>query len=61
MILTALLLILDKYSSWRVGRVVPMIRSTVRTTLCSLLRGLVAGGVNGCVERCFFKPAIELI
>ncbi len=28
---------LDKYSSWRVGRVVPMIRSAVRTTLCSLL------------------------
>ncbi len=37
MILPALLLILDKYSSWRVGRVVPMIRSAVRTTLCSLL------------------------
>ncbi len=33
----ALLHTLDKYSSWRVGRVVPMIRSAVRTTLCSLL------------------------
>ncbi len=37
-ILPALLLTLDKYSSWRVGRVVPMIRSAVRTTLRSLLR-----------------------
>ncbi len=37
MILPALLLTLDKYSSWRVGRVVPMIRSAVRTTLHSLL------------------------
>ncbi len=37
-ILPALLLTLDEYSSWRVGRVVPMIRSAVRTTLCSLLR-----------------------
>ncbi len=36
-ILPALLLTLDKYSSWRVGRVVPMIRSAVRTTLRSLL------------------------
>ncbi len=38
MILPALLLSLDEYSSWRVGRVVPMIRSAVRTTLRSLLR-----------------------
>ncbi len=38
MILTDLLLTLDEYSSWRVGRVVPMIRSAVRTTLRSLLR-----------------------
>ncbi len=37
MILPALLLTLYKYSSWRVGRVVPMIRSAVRTTLRSLL------------------------
>ncbi len=37
MIMTALLLTLDKYSSWRVGRVVPMIRSAVRSTLRSLL------------------------
>ncbi len=36
-ILAALLLTLDQYSSWRVGRVVPMIRSAVRT-LRSLLR-----------------------
>ncbi len=38
MILPALLLTRDEYSSWRVGRVVPMIRSAVRTTLHSLLR-----------------------
>ncbi len=38
MILPALLLTLDEYSSWRVGKVVPMIRSAVRTTLRSLLR-----------------------
>ncbi len=38
MIFLALLLTLDKYSSWRVGRVVPMIHSAVRTTLRSLLR-----------------------
>ncbi len=38
MILTALLLTLDKYSSWRVWRVVEMIRSAVQTTLCSLPR-----------------------
>ncbi len=37
MILPFLFLSLDKYSSWRLGRVVPMIRSAVRTTLCSLL------------------------
>ncbi len=37
MILPALLLTLDEYSSWRVGRVVPMIRSADQTTLRSLL------------------------
>ncbi len=55
--------ILEKYSSWRLGRVVPMIRSAVRTTLRSLLRSdLVAGAEpdrywraedgfsDGCVE-----------
>ncbi len=36
-ILSVLLLSLDEYRSWRLGRVVPMIRSAVRTTLCSLL------------------------
>ncbi len=41
-ILSALLLILDKYRSWRVGSVVPMIRSAVRTTLRSLLRSDLA-------------------
>ncbi len=38
MILPALLLTLDEYSSRRVGRDVPMIRSAVWTTLRSLLR-----------------------
>ncbi len=38
MILPACLLTLDKYSSWRVGRVEPMILSAVLTTVCSLLR-----------------------
>ncbi len=37
MILPAFLLTLDKYSSWRVGSVVPMIRSADRTTLRSRL------------------------
>ncbi len=46
MILTALLLALDKYSSWRVGRAVPMIRSVVRTTPCSLLRSDLVAELN---------------
>ncbi len=37
MIKSAFLHSLDEYSSWRVGRVVPMIRSAFRTTLRSLL------------------------
>ncbi len=37
MILQAPLFTLDEYSSWRVGRVVPMIRSAVQTTLHGLL------------------------
>ncbi len=37
MIKPAFLHSLDEYSSWRVGRVVPMIRSAFRTTLRSLL------------------------
>ncbi len=37
MILPTLLLTLDKYSSGRVGRVGPMIRLAVRTTIHSLL------------------------
>ncbi len=45
-ILSALLLTLDKYSSWRVGRVVPMIRSAVRTTLRSLLRSDLVAELN---------------
>ncbi len=32
-ILPNLFLTLDNYSSWRVGRVVPIIRSAIRTTL----------------------------
>ncbi len=46
MILPALLLTLDKYSSWRVGRAVPMIRSVVQTTLCSLLRSNLLAKLN---------------
>ncbi len=46
MILPALLLTLDKYSSWRLGRVVPMIRSAVRTTLYSLLRSDLVAELN---------------
>ncbi len=37
-IFAALVLTLYNYSSWRVGRVVPMIRSAVQTTLRSILR-----------------------
>ncbi len=37
-ILTALLLTLDGYSSWRVRRVVPMFRSAVWVTLCTLCK-----------------------
>ncbi len=43
-ILPARLLTLDKYSSWTVGRVVPMIRSAVRTT--SLLRSDLVAELN---------------
>ncbi len=49
MILPALLLTLDKYSSWRVGRVAPMIRNdapTVRTTLHSFLRSDLVAELN---------------
>ncbi len=46
MILPALLLTLDEYSSWRVGRVVPMIPSTVRTILRSLLRSDLVAELN---------------
>ncbi len=46
MILSDLLLNLDKYSSWRVGRVVPMFHSAVRTTLRSLLRSDLVAELN---------------
>ncbi len=46
MILPALLLNLDEYSSWRVWRVVPMIHSAVRTTLRSLLRSDLVAELN---------------
>ncbi len=46
MILPALLLTLDEYSSWRVGRVVPMIRSAVQTTIRSLLRSDLVAELN---------------
>ncbi len=46
MIFPALLLTLYKYSFWRVGRVVPMIRSAVRTILRSLLRSDLVAELN---------------
>ncbi len=46
MIFLALLLTLDEYSSWRVGRVVPMIRSAVQTIQCSLLRSYLVAELN---------------
>ncbi len=45
-ILPALLLTLDTYSSWRVGRVVPIIRSADRTILCSLLSSDLVAELN---------------
>ncbi len=51
MILPALLLTLDEYSSWRLGRVVPMIRSAVRTTVCSLLRSDLVAELNQTVNE----------
>ncbi len=63
-ILQALLLTLDKYSSWRVGRVVPMIRSAVRTTLCSLLRSDLVAELNQTVidvQRTDSDGGVELI
>ncbi len=46
MILPAILLTLDKYSSWRVGRVGPMICAAVWTTLLSLLRSDLVAELN---------------
>ncbi len=46
MILPACLLTLHKYSYWRVGRVVPMIRSEIRTTLHSLLSSDLVAEMN---------------
>ncbi len=46
MIFPALLLTLDKYSSCKVGRDIPMIRSAVRTTLRSLLRSDLVAELN---------------
>ncbi len=46
MIFPSLLLTLDNYSSWRVGRVVPMIHSALRTTLRSLLRSDLVAELN---------------
>ncbi len=45
-ILPALLLTLDEYSSWRVGRVVPIIHSAVWTILCILLRSDLVAEMN---------------
>ncbi len=50
-ILSALLLTLDEYSSWRVGRVVPMISPAVRITLRSLLRSDLVAELNQTEDR----------
>ncbi len=50
-ILSALLLTLDEYSSWRVWRVVPMISSAVRTTLRNLLRSDLVAELNQTEDR----------
>ncbi len=44
--ISVLLLTLDKYSSWRVRKVVPMIHSAVRTTFHSLLRSDFVAELN---------------
>ncbi len=41
-----ILLTLDEHRSWRVGRIVPMIRSAVLTTLRSLLRSDLVAELN---------------
>ncbi len=46
MILPASFFTLDKYSYLRVGRVVPMICSAVRTTLHSLMRSDLVAELN---------------
>ncbi len=46
MILPALLLTLDKYSSWRAGKVVPLILSAVRTILRNLLKSDLVAELN---------------
>ncbi len=46
MIIPALLLTLDEYSSWRAGRVAPMIHSAVQTTRRSLLRSDLVAELN---------------
>ncbi len=48
MILPALLLTLEKYSSWRLERVVP---TAVRTTLHSLLRSDLVAELNQTVNE----------
>ncbi len=46
MIFLALLLTLDEYRSWKVGRVLPMICSAVRSTLRSILRSDLVAELN---------------
>ncbi len=52
MILPALLLTLNEYSSWRLGRGVPMIHSVVWTTLHSLLRSDLVAELNQQLLMC---------
>ncbi len=60
-ILPALLLTLDKYSSWRVGRVVPMIRSAVRLKSSEVRFGSWAEPDSyWCAEDWFNDGRVEL-
>ncbi len=51
-------LTLDKYSSWRVGRIVSMICSAIRTTLSSLLRSDLVVELNQTVIEVHRKDSM---
>ncbi len=58
--LPALLLTMDKCSSWRLGRVVPMILLAVRTTRHSLLRSDLVADSHWSTEDGFNDGRVEL-